>query len=225
MIEGSDHCLLPPDRTDREREASLATRPPASLGVWAALARERGRFLLTETDTTYGSDLLTYLELGFRRGGGDAEGVFEAWSVSGRATVLRLDFSRLYVVSDDESIDIVGEGLKSLLAEALAREARAMAGDGWEAILDGFLASSPEASVVLLIDRADVPLLDALADPAVLMRIESHYKSLARVIARRRSHCRLVVTTQSVAFPVTSVEGAVPLTRERLECFIERQMN
>lgn len=167
-----------------------------------ALARRRGRFLLTAAEGSGKTVLLSTLEALFKHGDSALEGLAGegAWSEQRRYRVLSVDLARLYVVSDDDTLDIVAEGLKELITERLTAEGgRVKAEDSWETLLEAVMNDADYSSLVILIDNLDAPYLEALADSDLLRRVEAVLGRLLATIDAKREKCRFLLMTRSCA--------------------------
>lgn len=185
-----------------------------------ALARRRGRFLLTAPEGSGKTVWLATLESLFKHGdaalaelaGVSAEG---AWTER-RYRVLFWDFARLYVATDDESIDIVAEGLGELMAESLRAQGRRPAPDAdWETLFESIVNEAEYSSLVILVDNLDAPYLDALSDSALLRTVERTLGRFVDLLDAHREKYRFLLMARACALgpaAMTTEDGAMRLT-------------
>ncbi len=198
------------------REKGECYLEPAEDTSWAALFRAgqyrdetatavrlgsmRGKFVLTDKAQGGKTVLLSTLEALFRNGASAFEGLAAEtlWKESGRYRVLTLDFGRLYVETDDESINIVAQGLRELLTENFSRLGiRVENGEGdWVSLLTQSLADAPLSSVVLLVDNLDRPYLEALSDSELLRNVDRHVSRFIEIVDSMSEKCRFVLMTR-----------------------------
>lgn len=160
----------------------------------------RGKCLLTVPAGAGKTLFLSSVEALIKGGVAAFEGLAleKSPKTEGRSLVLRFDFARLYVETDDEAIDIVAEGLRELFLETLARAGQRIEGAAdWDTLWRDFLQKADFSSLVLLVDNLDAPYLEALSDSELLMRVETRLRNFFDAVSEASGKFRLVLVTRS----------------------------